>query len=83
MLSLSVTCCYHQCMSYKLFLQGYTAEEVKKMDKPTQEELLRERIRKQGESEKVLNMLRSIKAWNEELDNMQADLWAKATKRRR
>ena len=70
-------------MSYKLFLQGYTAEEVKKMDKPTQEELLRERIRKQGESEKVLNMLRSIKAWNEELDNMQADLWAKATKRRR
>lgn len=70
-------------MSFKLFDQGYTAEEVKKMHKPTQDELLQARFKKWRESEHVLEMLRKIKANEGILDKMEAALWEKATKRRR
>ena len=70
-------------MSFKLFDQGYTAEQVKGMYKPTQDELLMERLRKWKESEHVLNMLRMIHANDRSLDKMEAALWEKATKRRK
>jgi hypothetical protein len=69
-------------MSYKLFDQGYTAEEVSKMHKPTQEEKLREQTNKWKESEQVLEVLRQIKGFPRQLDKMEAALWQKATKRR-
>ena len=70
-------------MSFKLFDQGYTAEQIKGMHDPSQNELMAERVCKWAESEHVLNMIRSIKAWNQMLDDMQATLWVKSTKRRR
>lgn len=70
-------------MSFKLFDQGFTAEQIKGMHKPTHDELMMEKLRKWGESEHVLNMLRSIRASNDRVEDMQAALWLKATKRRR
>jgi hypothetical protein len=69
-------------MSYKLFDQGYTAKEISKMHKPTQEERIQEEFRKWSESEHVLNILRTIKASRMDLDRMELALWRKATKRR-
>ena len=68
-------------MSFKLFDQGYSAEEIKTMHKPTQEERLQEDFRKWSESEHVLNLLRTIKASKMDLDRMELALWRKATKR--
>ena len=69
-------------MSFKLFDQGYTADEIKTMYKPTQDEWALERLRKWKESEHVLNMLRTIKASQEMWTKLEADAWLKATKRR-
>ena len=69
-------------MSYSLFDKGYTAEQIKGMYKPTQDELMMEKLRKWKESEHILNMLRSIRASNDRIEDMQAALWLKATKRR-
>ena len=69
-------------MSFKLFDQGYTADEIRTMHKPSQDELLMERFNKWKESEHVLNMLRKIQANDRTLDKMEMELWLKATKRR-
>ena len=53
------------------------------MHKPTEEEKLREQMNKWKESEQVLEVLRQIKGFPRELDRMEAELWLKATKRRR
>ena len=70
-------------MSFKLFDQGYTAEEIKGIYKPTQEERLREEMCKWKESEQVLEILRQIRGSKLDLDRMEAELWRKATTRRR
>ena len=70
-------------MSFKLFDQGYTAEQIRGIHKPKHDELIMEKLQKWKESEHILNMLRLIKASNEKIEDMQAALWLKATKRRR
>ena len=69
-------------MSYSLYDQGYTAEQIKGMHKPTQDELAMEKLRKWKESEGVLEMLRQIKGFPREFDRMAMELWVKATRRR-
>ena len=79
----SIENCYDVIMSFKLFDQGFSAAEVARMHKPSQDELLRDRLNKWKESEHVLTMLRKVQANERTLDKMEAALWQKATKRRR
>lgn len=67
-------------MSYQLFNQGYTAEEVKKNKlKEDQQKHATEEFKRWAESEHVLNILRTTKAWHEKLTEMELKLWRKAT----
>jgi len=68
-------------MSYRDFDRGLTAEEVRaKNGRRTNH--TQERFNKWAESEHVLNVLRSIKAWNQELDEEMMKRWEAATRHR-
>jgi hypothetical protein len=69
-------------MSFKLFDQGYTTEEIKSMKRPNHDEVMMGQLRKWKESEHVLNILRTIKSSKRDLDKMEMELWQKATRRR-
>jgi len=70
-------------MSYRDFDRGLTAEEVRKrklagiIDEEAQDELKRWK-----ESERALNHVRAIKAWNEKLDAEVLKRWRQVQRRR-
>jgi len=70
-------------MSYKLFSQGYSADEVRQMkqDQSVDDHTMDE-LRRWRESEHVLNILRKIEASQREFSKMELELWRKATKQR-
>ena len=67
-------------MSFRLFDQGLSAEEINKIKK-TQgvEDHAMEQLRKWRESEHVLNILRTIKANDRMLDRLVMQKWKEAT----
>jgi hypothetical protein len=66
-------------MSYKLFDQGLSSDEINKMKKAHgAEDHVMEQLRKWRESEHVLNILRTIKASEGILDKMEMETWKKA-----
>ena len=81
-LNLFTLFCYDDNMSFSLFDRGYTAEEIRKMHKPTHDELVTEEMRRWRESEQVLNIVRTIKASHEFYSQLEAEAWERATKRR-
>lgn len=67
-------------MSYALFDKGHTAEEVKKIKQSTVlEDHMQKRMREWGESEHVLGMLRSIKANDRALSEVELQIWLEFT----
>ena len=70
-------------MSYKLFDQGLSSQEVKTYKQTHKaEEYAMEQLRKWKESERVLNILRPIKASIEAYNKFEMETWLKLTKRR-
>jgi hypothetical protein len=68
-------------MSYKLFDQGYTPEEIKLMkESKSAEDHTMEELRRWKESEHVLNILRKIEASQREFTKMELAAWRKATR---
>ena len=67
-------------MSYQLFSQNYSPEEIQKMKKAhASEDKVMEQLRKWKESEHVLNILRKIKASEGVLDGLVLKKWQEAT----
>jgi len=70
-------------MSYKLFDQGLSSQEIKSYKQTHQAEInAMEQLRKFKESERVLNLLRPIKASMEAYKQFEIETWQKLTKRR-
>jgi hypothetical protein len=70
-------------MSYQLFDQGYSAEEVKLMkENKSVKDHTMEELRRWKQSEHVLNILRKIEASQREFTNMELAAWRRATPRR-
>ena len=67
-------------MSYRLFDQGLSAEEINKIKK-TQgvEDHAMEQLRKWRESEHILNILRQIRASEKEMTKLEMETWKEAT----
>ena len=70
-------------MSFKLFDQGYTAEQIKGMHKSTQDDLLMERLRRWKETEHILDIIRCIQATDDLIEAQKLTLWLRAQQRRR
>jgi hypothetical protein len=70
-------------MSYRLFDQGYTADEIKlmKRGKGAADHTMEE-LRRLKESEHVLNILQTIKASEKEFTKMELAAWRRATARK-
>jgi hypothetical protein len=70
-------------MSYRDFERGLTAEEVRKKKLAgIYEEKAEEELKRWKESERALNHVRSIKAFNEQLDQEVIKRWRECQKRR-
>ena len=70
-------------MSYKLFDQGLSSQEVMEYKQTHKAEMeAMEQLRKFKESERVLNILRPIKASIEAYNKFEMETWLKLTKRR-
>ena len=67
-------------MSFKLFDQGHSVEEIKRIK--SQRSRFDEEAEKRklwAESERVLSQLRSIKAFHQALDEAQLEIWQEAS----
>ena len=70
-------------MSYALFDKGLSSKEVASYKQTHKAELdAMEQLRKFKESERVLNLLRPIKASMEAYNQFEIETWQKLTKRR-
>jgi len=68
-------------MSYKLFDQGLSPQEIQKIKKAKgAEDKTMDDLRKWKESEHVLNILRTIKASEKALTKLELETWRKAMK---
>ena len=67
-------------MSFADFDKGLSAQEIKERNKSmVAVDVAKEQLRKWGESEHVLNMLRQIKASQEAWNELEMKTWLKAT----
>ena len=72
-----------QTMSYRDFERGLTAEEVRKKKLAgIYEEQAEEELKRWKESERALDYVRSIKAFNEKLDQEVIKRWRQVQRRR-
>jgi len=70
-------------MSYQLFDKGLSSQEVKSYKHTHKAEIdAMEQLRKWKESERVLNILRPIKASIEAFNQFEIETWQRAMKRR-
>jgi hypothetical protein len=70
-------------MSYKLFDQGYSTEEIMLLKQNQHvEDVAMEQLLKWRESEVVLSILRTIKASEKEFTKMEMEAWRRAMARR-
>jgi hypothetical protein len=70
-------------MSYQLFDQGYSADEIREIKQNQRvEDDTMEELHRWKESEHALNVLRKIEASQREFTKMELVAWQKATQRR-